>query len=242
MSTAPIGGGAPPKNVAPEALWTRLTAMPRPTKLVDFPRRDPTTGSFLPEQVAVVVLTTGEQQKARAAAEQYAIAMLSGNPDSMPFNKVVDVVGGRSLGYEEIYRNELAIETVCLAFRDPKDVRQMAFPNSQLARAFLTQDEITALFMAYLTHQSESGPLVSSMDVPTMNAWIEKLREGASRLPLSVLSLAGLQDLVMHLVSLLPTSPTDSGSAGSPPDGSSPDIASSLPSDAERPAPPTPDA
>ena len=75
------------------------------------------------------------------------------------------------------------------------------------------------------------------MTVPTMDAWIRRLQEGASGVPLAQLSLEALRDLLMHSVSLLATSPTGSGSAGSPPPESSPDTATSLPSDAERPAP-----
>lgn len=231
--TPPAVNG-PPKNVAPETLFARLAQSKRPTKVIDFPRKN---AEGLPiAQVALVVLTSGEQQKCRAAAEAYALDMLRGNPDGVPFRQVVDVVGGRSLGYEELYRNELAIETVCAAVREPTEKLSAFFPNSQLARLHTTTDEITVLFMAYCEHQSESGPIVSSMDVPTMEAWIRRLQEGASRVPLAQLSSEALRDLVMHLASLLPRSATDSGSPGWPPDENS--LATgSLPGADEKPAP-----
>ena len=183
------------------------------------------------------MIRADDSDEARAAAERYTLDLLRGNPDDVPFKLVVDVVGGRSLAYDEIYRNELAIETLVLACRDPKDLKLPAFPNSQLARAYLTTDEITCLFMAYIEHQQESGPIVANMSVPTMDAWILRLQEGASRVPLAQLSLEALKDLLLHSVSLLATSRTDSGSAGSPPPESSTGIETSLPSDAERPEP-----
>lgn len=235
MTTSAQSGG-PPTKIGASALFQKLMEMPRPTKVMRFPRRGP-DGSFIPEELALVVLTSAEQQKARAAAEFYTLDLLRGNPDGVPFKQVVDVVGGRSLAYDEIYRNELAIETLVLACRDPKDAKQSAFPNSQLARAFLTTDEISCLFMAYIDHQQECGPIVSQMTVPTMDAWIRVLQEGASRVPLAQLSLEAVKDLLLHSVSLLPRSPTDSGSAGSPPAESFAGTGISLPSDAERPGP-----
>lgn len=229
--------GGPPKDVAPETLFARLTAMPRPQKLVQFPRKDPATGSFVPEQVCIVVLTAAEMQKARAAAEAYTLDLLRGNPDGVPFKQVVDVVGGRSLAYDEIYRNELAIETLVIACREPTDVTQPCFPNSQLARKFMTVDEITCLFMSYCDHMAESGPIVSSMSVPTMDAWIQRLQEGASRVPLAQVSLEGVKDLLMHLVSRQSKSSTGSGSAGSQQSGNSSGTEPSLASADERPEP-----
>lgn len=198
----------PPKNEKSSELFSRLMQTPRPHKSFGFPRKNAATGSMVDERVEIIVLTESELMAARASAAKYAKQILADK----------DLMVADNLGFQEIYRNECVVQVVCRACRDPVDpeLKLLAFPNIDLARQWLTSDEWAALFEAYCLWQAESGPLVSGMDGATMNEWIGRLQEGASQVPLALLSSAARDQLLMHSVSLLPRSPTGSGSSGSP--------------------------
>lgn len=197
-------------SASPSELWTLLTTLPRPHKEVVFPRKHPVTGEPLTERVAVWVLTEAELMQARAAADQYAKATLKDPQKS----------GDANLGYQEIYRNQCIVEAVCRAYRRPGELHIPAFPNPDLARKYITSDEFLVLFTAYCDFQAEAGPIVSYMDKDEMNAWIDRLAEGGSLVPLAALSSDARNRLLLHLVSLLRPSPTGSGSPGPQPDAS----------------------
>lgn len=227
----------PPSKVEPSALFARLVGADRPSVIVPFPRKG---GDGEPVgQIALVPLVEAEVMACRSAAEQYASMMLDKPEDK----------GGKvprdSIGYRDVYVNELYVECLARACRDPvsKDGVLVAsnvptFPSPQHMRQWLFPDEITVLFERYAIWQSESGPIVSQMSEPELDAWIKVLAEGASRVPLAALSSAGQRDLILHLVSRLRTCKTDTSSAGSPldepptpPEGSQDEV----------PPPPAPD-
>lgn len=193
----------PPANVAPVDLWTRLTQTPRPHKDFKFPR------AGVDHSVRLVVLTEQELMSCRANADRFAKEQL----------KERQSFGDANLGYGEIYKNECVVQLVCASCRDVngQNIASRAFPNADMARAHLTSDEFAVLFNAYCDFQTESGPLISSMTPEEMDAWIDRLAEGASRVPLAQLSSVAKEDLLMHLVSKLSKSPTDSTSPGSQP-------------------------
>jgi len=96
-----------------------------------------------------------------------------------------------------------------------------AFPSADKMRVAFTSDEIAVLLQSYMMVQRELGPIVSRMSPEEMDAWIEKLQEGGAAFPLVLLSSEAKNDLVMHLVSRLSDSSTDTSSPGSQPsDGS----------------------
>lgn len=197
----------PPRNVQPSELWQKLSERPRPTSApIDFPVK---SGTKSPGQVVLRVLTESETHYCRAAADKVAKGFLGG--DAKPGD----------LGYDDIYRNEFAVELLMLACRHPQHPEMGIFPSAEAARGKMTEDEIAALVQAYNLFRMDSGPLLSELTVPEMEAWIKVLREGAQRAPLARLSGEALSDLVMYLVSQTGSSPTGSGSAGSPPAGSS---------------------
>jgi len=198
--------------------------MPRPTTDFGYPRKDPKTGEMVDIQMKIWVLTEGELQAARASAELYAQELLA--KGRKPDVQVVEPAKRGSAGYEEIYRNELVVECVCRAARDPRDVRLPFFPNPAYAKKVVTSDEWSALFEAYCLWQSESGPLLSEMDESTMDAWLRRLEEGGSSVPLALLSSEARNRLLMHSVSRRRRSPEGSGSSGSHRAASSPEMSS----------------
>lgn len=198
---------APPKDVPPSELWTRLTELPRPVSARhQFVARNNEVG-----EIVFWVLTAGELSQARMRADKETRASLD-----------TEVRAG-NLAYEEEYEQQKAYQVLALAARQPNDVIFPAFPRASEVRDKLTDDEITAALAAYNIFRRESAPVIDEMTQPEMEAWISVLKEGASRFPLAACSGANLTDLVMYLVSKLPPadSSTATSSAGSPPDESS---------------------
>jgi hypothetical protein len=207
----------PPKDIEPSALWLALTTRPRPHTIIDFPAsKIPGGGNAQsPGKLALWVLTERELHDCRANAERAAKEML----------KDGDAKVG-SLGYEDIYRNELVFELVYCACRDAQDLTRPAFLHPKLARNILTTDEVAVLLDAYSLFRAESGPVVSEMTEAEMEAWIRMLQEGGSRVPLAKLSGEAKSDLILLLVK---NRSTATGSAGSPPDAPSSESSNVIP-------------
>jgi hypothetical protein len=196
----------PPKaaSIAPSDLFLAIAKRPRPHTTVPFPAKDGSVGDL-----ALQLLTIDELHTARVNASKEAKARLGDD------GKAGD------LAYEELYREEQFVQLVVMACRT-KDLGMAAFPSAAAVRKYLGTDEVGMLVQAYTAFRAEQGPMLSELTVPEMNAWLKVLQEGGSRVPLSRLGLEALQELVMHLASLLKISSTASGSYTLPADESSP--------------------
>jgi hypothetical protein len=218
----------PPTNVDPGALFAKLTSVPRPFKVIDHPRKDPETGQAI-IQIALVPLTEGQLMACRAGAEAYSRLMLKDDDGKK--------TPGDSLGYRDLYVNAVYVEFLARACRHPGNLAFPVFPNgADQIRQNLTSDEVAVLFAACELWQAESGPIVSTMSAEEMQAWIDVLAEGASRVPLSQLSSAAKNDLLLHMASRIRSYSTGSFSPGSPAGSSVP----SLPSAEGEGPPPAP--
>jgi hypothetical protein len=225
------GGKGPPDNVSGSELFLRLSGAERPHKMVPFPRRAPEGKPPFPD-VAVVVLTEAELMRARAQAELFAKQQFASAPELAAQGK---------LGYETIWNNEIMVEVLCLACRDKASrnfPNSYTFPSPQHARQYVTSDEFAVLFREYCAWQRESGPILSGMTVADMDAWTDRLVEGAGSLPLSLLSSEQKDDLLTHIVSRLRTSRTGSGSPTGQPGDSSSDPPGPWPTGSETPSRP----
>lgn len=210
----------PPSDIAPDALWVALQQMPRPQRVVDYPRLDPVTGKPA-GKVTLRVLSQAELMSAAAATDKYTIDTLKRSPKK----------DETSHGYEAIYNNE---STVQLLFRAVYRARQVGpetwepvnlpfFPSPDAIRGVdgstgLTQEELATLLRMYFVVQRELGPIVDRMTPEEADAWIDRLAEGGSAFPLASLESDAVTDLVMHMVRLLRPSSTGITSSGSPPD------------------------
>lgn len=223
MQIPPAG---PPAGVAASDLCTRLAQESRPTAAVDFPRKSP-DGTPYP-QIHIRVLRQAEIMTAMAGAEGYAREMLKeqkGPSDSH--------------GYHDLYTDAKVCELLWFACR--KEDGAPAFINSKSLRNLLTADEMAVLFNAYMDWQAASGPLISSMDEAEMDAWIDRLKEGLSRLPLPQHSLEARTDLLMRSIARLRKSETASTSSGEPQSNSLENPSQPEVESAELPAAPTVD-
>jgi hypothetical protein len=212
-----------PKESHASELWLKLSQRPRPTTRVPFPTR---AGAEPLGDLLLWVLTEDELHAVRSNAQRTARAkLLDGAPIGAELN----------YGYEDIYRNELQVELIALSARDVDNPIFPVFDNAASARKKLTSDEFAILASAYTQWRLECGPILREVSEAELEGWLKVLQAGASRLPLARLSGEALIDLVLFLVSRLQASSSATGSAGSPPDGSSTDPTPSAELDPQTP-------
>jgi hypothetical protein len=190
----------PPADIEPSKLWLKLQEMPRPSKVVDFPRTDADGNPV--EKLAMWVLTQEEQMICSAAAEKFTREHLK------------DARVGE-MGYDAIYTNAAAVEILFRACRNHEDLSRPAFPTPKALRS-LPQNEVGVLFDNYLTVQLELGPIVANMSEEELNAWITRIGEGGSAFPFDSLSWEMQRILALTMALRLRASRTDTSSAGSP--------------------------
>jgi hypothetical protein len=207
-----MNGNGPPPDAKPSELWLALTQLPRPHHVVDFPRKDPVTGKSI-GQVAIWALTQEETMVSFAAAEKFAKEKLrlEGKTDTT------------NLGYERVFNDECAVQTLWRACRRTENLKLAAFPDPNQIRREFTVDEMAFLFDQYLRVRTELGPIAASMSDVELEAWIDALAKAGDTFPLGWLSPEARDRLTLSLALRCSSSPTAKSSAGSPPDAGTPD-------------------
>jgi len=197
-----------------EGLWERLCAMPRPHKVVDFPRRDENGELIKNAQIAMWVLTQGEQEEAAARAEQRARDLLkTGKPGESSLSTA-------DIRQSDVYRNCAADELLYRACRNlAPNLKTPFFPTPGHLRQMCTVDEIGVLCQMYYGVQDELGPIVTIMSDAQREALLKQLEKDGARSPLDLLSRDLLIELVIFSASRRASSSMDTSSSGSPPDG-----------------------
>lgn len=189
-------------------LWAAITALPRPNRLVPFPRNNPQTDKPYCD-VRMVVLTATETALVTAEAEKKTRQALK---DHMPGKDEA------SRGYEELYR-DFTIEGVLFrSCRHPEDVVKHFFPNQESIFKVLTTDEAGILFNHYATVATELGPIVGEMTEDEYQAWVERLQESGTqaRFFLNSFTPDALRGLAMYLVNQSKNLQMGSSSPGTP--------------------------
>jgi hypothetical protein len=200
-------GHGPPKDMAPGELWTKLQEMPRPSVVVDFPRKGPDGEPV--GRVAMQVLSQEEQMICAAAAERFTKEKLREGQKG-------------EFGYETLYGNELVVQVLSRACRQEDDVTRAAFPSSTLMRQRFTADELGILFEQYLSVQLRLGPIVSKLQEHELDAWVDMLVEGGlAASPFDFLSSDMKKVLAHSMASQIAELRKAKSSAGSPPDDTS---------------------
>lgn len=190
-------------SIAPSQLWIEMSTMPRPHRIVDFPRRNPATGEPI-GQVAIWPLTQQEQIQSAVAAEKVLAERFKG------------IEKERSIGYDAAYSNTVVVEILFRACRDTKNLDLPAFPSAHDLRTAITPDESAVLFEAYLAMTTEVGPIISALSKGDVDGWIDRLRIGGQQIdPLDSCSSGMLRVLARALVDRLGSSTTQPSSAGS---------------------------
>ena len=192
-------------EMKPSELWAEIIALPRPSRVIEFPRKKPDgtpVGEF-----SMQVLKQEEQMLCAAAAERFTRKLLK---DDAPKN------GDLARGYNDIYSNAAAVEILFRACRTKDDLIKPLFPSPDVLRQNLTNDELGVLMSIYYTVQTELGPIVAYLSEEEIEAWIARLVEGGSSYPLDSLSSEAQKQLLMRLASRLYKPPTDTSLPGSP--------------------------
>ena len=197
-----------PSEISPSDLWAQITQMPRPHRIVDFPRKG-LDGQPL-GQVALRVLTQEEAQLATAFTEQRVRRLLK-EKEAMPGS------GEPSQGYSILFDTWASCETLFRCTRKVDDINQPFFPAVEMIPRSLSQDEIAILLLEYNRVRAELGPIVADMSQEEYDAWIEVLAKGGSAYPLDSLSLGEQSRLIVRMASELYTLRTASSSPGSQP-------------------------
>lgn len=197
----------PPTDIEASALWVTINTLPRPHKIVDFPRLFPDTDKPI-GKLAIWPLTQEEQMICNAEADRFTKQIM----------KESQKKDEQNLGYEHTFVNDSAIQVLFRACRNHEDVKKTAFPSTKEMRSKLTADEVGALFRMYMTVQLELGPISTRMSEPEMRAWIERLKEGGSAFPFDLLSWELQRMLLTFMASELVSFWTDTSSVGSPPE------------------------
>jgi hypothetical protein len=196
----------PPEDIEASELWQAITAVPRPSRAIEIPRKN--AEGVAVGQVAIWPLSQQEQMEVNAAAERFA-------KDSL---KAAQKRDEDNLGYHHTYGNESAVQTLYRACRNVADLSKPAFPSPKAVRMTFTGDEIGVLYGSYLTVQRELGPLISTMTIEEMEAWIARLAEGSTTLPFEELTWDAQRALVHFMAISLAECWISKASPGSPPD------------------------
>ncbi len=204
------------EDLKPTDLWLAITAMPRPSDVVDFPRKGKDGKPI--GQVRIQILTQEEQMLCSAEAERFTKKAIKDLPKG----------DEAQLGYQNVYNNSAAVEILFHACRQRDDAAKPFFPSRDVLRKYLTPDEVGVLMMNYYTVQAQRGPIVARMTEEEVEAWTVRLGEGGSRFPLDFLSLEALKDLAFILACQKHSSATDTSSPGSQPNEESPTTENSL--------------
>ena len=195
----------PEEEIKPAALWAAITEMPRPSRVVDFPRKNEAGEPI--GQVRIRVLMQEESMMCSAAAEAFARKHIKELPKSDDMAR----------GYGDIYSNAAAVEVLWRACRQVDDVNQALFPTSKMIRDHLSADEVGVLFSSYLAVKAELGPIIGEMSEDEVEGWIKRLVEGGSSYPLGSLSWEMRDQLQMRTAQRLYPSLTGTSTPGSPP-------------------------
>lgn len=189
-------------QISDSDLWTQITAMPRPHRLVDFPRTLP--DGTVPK-VAFQVLSQDEGMAAKASAEGKVRKILK---DSGPAS---------GQGYADLSEMRESMELLFRACRQPDNMAKPFFPTVE-AVGKLTTDEIAVMVLNYRRVQMELGPIASEMSNDEVDAWVERLAKGGSLFPFDGLSSGAQSRLITSMASRLWSFMTDRSSPGSQPD------------------------
>jgi hypothetical protein len=222
--------GAPPSGVTPSQLVAMLQELPRPHKIVSYPRKLPGTDQPIAE-IAMVAAFIQDKINAQASAHAYTRQILADPRKSKEDGKTkMSEEEMNTLGYEGVFRNAVAIELLYRACKDPRDksLKAPVFPGATWMRNYCTDDEIGVLTATYLRTQMEIGPIISMLSNAECDLWIEKLIAGGEASdPFDSLASDAKTDLILRLVWHLRTYRTARSSSGRPLDSGSSDSESS---------------
>jgi len=188
----------PPEDISPAELFLKLSE-PRPSEVIDFPRKDRFGDPV--GKIRIQVLTMEDHNRARILAQQALKKTVAG------FGlEALDQRDMESPAVREVLGDLVAHEILCMACVSDKPtfeatderpaVYAKVFKTPADLRRVLTADETLTLFRAYQLVQHRYGPFEATTgEDGELEAWIKRLEEGAEHFPLLRLALPQLHEL-----------------------------------------------
>lgn len=181
----------PPEDVSAADLFRKLLETPAPSEVFDFPQWG------VKEKIRVLVLSMDDHHAARLAGEQW-LANRRISKEAKDGHASQEALGDR-IGQEIIAMSIVSVDQIegSEATGAPRYRRIFATADDV---GKLAADVVRALFSAYVLTQHRYGPHAGNVaDESEQTAWIQRLTEGASANPLSVLSYPELAELTCGL-------------------------------------------
>jgi hypothetical protein len=192
-------------------LLNKLLNCKRPYKIVPFPREE--NGQPI-GYIAMTPLTQSEEIE----CNEYLDVELRLNLKKKGLDAPKD--GEHAESFHNVYTMKQAVEILFRACRRPGEVEKKLFSTKEQMSQLLSKTEMAILVKQYIMVQHELGPVISQMSQSEMDALIDRLAGVDNKetffLITSCLSLAAMNELLMHLVSRSQNSPTGNGSVGLP--------------------------
>lgn len=184
----------PPEDVSPSDLFLKLQEAPRPTELVDFPRRTPDGKPIGKTRIQVL------------RSEDHDVARLRAKAAVKARHKLTDADLQDEAG-AAVLRDAAAREILAMACcveknlgSEDKPYYPLAFPDADGIGKFVSADELAVLFEAYRLVQAKYGPFEKTVQTEEeLSAWIKRLVEGAAEFPLQQLSSVHWAELAFLL-------------------------------------------
>ena len=179
-----------PPNIDSSALFLKLIETPFPSEVHDFPRKGPDGKPIA--QIRLRVLPEEEQKKARLDAIRKAkeLDLSQDQATSGMAQAIID-----DLAAKEVLARACLMAESSLDDQNGNPVYGRVFVDGDQVGK-LTSDEIAVLWSLWQLTQRKFGPLESNVDV---DAWVKKLEEGASLVPLVLLSSPDVVELAFKL-------------------------------------------
>ena len=187
----------PPEDVSPSELWQKLQETPKPSEVVDFPRRDAEGRSV--GKLRIQVLDVSQHDEARLSAHKWLRETKRISNEDIKGPSIQEVYG------DAVARHILA--AACCNVEPIKGTEHTAskrytrtFPNGAGDLEKLSGDELTVLFTSWQMVQTKYGPYERNIEsAEELNAWIVRLGEGADAFPLAAQSWPQLVELTISL-------------------------------------------
>lgn len=187
----------PPDDVEPSELFRKLCESPRPSDVIDFPRRDINGRSLA--KIRVQVVDVDQNDEARIKAHRWAKERKHLAGEDLRGETISEVLGDR------VARELLAMACVSVEPIPGSDQRKTGEVYARVFRSaddlrVLYDDELRYLWTAQRLVQRRFGPYEGNLESEEdVTAWMKRLTEGASALPLAALDSHQLAELTTSL-------------------------------------------
>lgn len=189
----------PPKDISAKDLFVKLTEAPRPSEIIDWPRKVERDGKLEPvARVRVRVLTMRDHDEARLRAHSWLKDERKMKAEDMQGPTVREVFGDAVA--REVLAKAIVHVTPIEGTEESGSPKYPRIFGEGKDLESITPDELVCLFQAYQLVQEKYGPYENNLaSEAEVTAWVKRLTEGAGLSPLSQASSHQLAELNISL-------------------------------------------